>query len=163
MKHLHAIKAQQEKGFTLLEITIVLFIAGILAAISAPSLLGLYRRNQLDNAVNEVRGALQLAQREAIRESDTCPVTFNNTADTNTDPVEIDSCISTTKLPKPVDIDLSSGSTITFGFRGNTNNNNTISFSSEAVSQKKCLAISMPLGIIREGIYDSSASECQKP
>ena len=147
MKHLHAIKTEQDKGFTLIEAMVVIIIVGILAAISGPSFLNWYRRTQLDNAVNDVRGALQLAQREAIRRSETCDVTF----DTSTDPVEINFCISTTTLPKPVNVTLSNGSTITFGFRGNTNSPNTITLSSEAVSQDKCLVISRPLGIIREG------------
>jgi len=154
------LKKKKLQGFTLLETIVVLFIIGILSAISAPNLLGWYRRNQLNNAVTEVRGALQLAQQEAIRESDICKVTL----ETSTDPVEINSCVSTTTLPKPVDVDLSGSKTIKFGFRGNTNNPNTITFSSEAVSQDKCLVISMPLGIIREGSYDSNAApKCQKP
>jgi len=147
MKHLHAIKTDPEKGFTLLEIMVVLFIVGILAAISGPSLLGWYRRTQLNNAVTEVRGALQQAQREAIRLSKQCEVTIN----TGNSPVTVQSCVSTRTLPDTVTVGVSSGSTINFGFRGNTNNNNTLSFSSEAVSQDKCLVISMPLGIIREG------------
>lgn len=158
MKHLPVIK--QQKGFTLLEILIVIFIAGILAAIASPSLLGWYRRTQLDNAMTNVRGVLQGAQQEAMRRSDTCSVTFNTGTD---DPVTVSSCLSNINLPDPVNLSLSGGSTISFGFRGNTNNNNTLHFSSEAVNEDKCLAISMPLGIIREGIYDSNASpKCQK-
>ena len=104
-------------------------------------------------------GVLQGAQQEAMRRSDTCSVTFN----TGTDPITVSSCLSNINLPDPVNLSLSSGSTIKFGFRGNTNNNNTLHFSTEAVNEDKCLAISMPLGIIREGIYDTSDEECQKP
>lgn len=154
------LKKKKPQGFTLLEIIVVLFLIAILGAISAPNLLGWYRRNQINNAVTEVRGALQQAQIEAVRRSKICQVTIN-TEDT---PVTVKSCVSTRILPQPIMVGTSNGSTITFGFRGNTNNNNTIDFSSEAVSERPCLAISMPLGIIREGIYDSNASpKCQKP
>lgn len=150
---------KKQQGFTLFEIIVVLFLIGILSAISAPNFLGWYRRSQLDYSLSEVRGALRQAQREAIRRSAICQVTINAEAS----PVTVTSCVSTRTLPEAVTVGFSGGSTITFGFRGNTNNNNTIHFSSEAVTQQKCLAISMPLGIIREGIYDSSASpRCQK-
>ncbi|PSO79590.1 MAG: hypothetical protein BRC41_18775 [Cyanobacteria bacterium QH_9_48_43] len=58
---------KSNQGFTLLETATVVVVIGILAAISAPSLLGWYNRTKVDSALNEVRGALQQAQREAMR------------------------------------------------------------------------------------------------
>lgn len=148
MKHLPVIRLQ--KGFTLIEILIVIFIAGFMAAIAAPSFLSWYQRYQLNSAVNDVRGALQTAQRAAIRESATCSVTIN----TGNNPVTIDpSCdfSYSLTLPKSVAVSLSGSSTITYGFKGNTNNPNTITFSNPGVNNDQCLVISMPLGMIREG------------
>ncbi len=52
------------QGFTLIELIIILFIVGILSAIAAPSFLGLLNRGKVNNAVAQVQGALQEAQRE---------------------------------------------------------------------------------------------------
>lgn len=62
------------QGFTIIEILIILLTVGILSAISAPSFLGLLNRSKVNNAVAQVQGALQEAQREAIRKSKICTV-----------------------------------------------------------------------------------------
>jgi len=153
MKHLHAIKAQQEKGFNLLEIMVVMFIVGILAAISAPSLLGWYRRTQLDNAVNEVQGALLQAQQEAIRRSEECRVDDINS---NT----ISSCVSTRTLPDTLTVSMTDGNTpIKFDFRGEVDEDYTISFSSQDVPDELCLRVFSPIGIIREGVMNNGVCE----
>lgn len=154
MLPLTAIKKHQEQGFNLLEITIVLLIAGILAAISAPNLLGWYRRTQLDNAVVNVKGALQQAQRTAIRDSQQCTVTIDATGIAS-------SCASTRSVPDFITVQKRSSNDIQFGFRGTINQAHVITFETEAVTEPKCLEIASPLGIMREGIYRSE--ECQKP
>ncbi len=62
------------RGFTLIEITIVLMIIGILSAIAAPSFLAMLNRNKVNDGLTKARGALQEAQREAIRKSKNCTV-----------------------------------------------------------------------------------------
>ncbi|MBW4577865.1 MAG: prepilin-type N-terminal cleavage/methylation domain-containing protein [Aphanothece sp. CMT-3BRIN-NPC111] len=62
------------KGFTLIEALIIVAIVGILSAIAAPSFLSMYNRSQTNSALNQTRGALQEAQRQAIRYSKNCTV-----------------------------------------------------------------------------------------
>jgi len=62
------------QGFTLIELLIILLIVGILSAFAGPSFLGLLNRGKVNNAVAQVQGALQEAQREAIRKSRNCTV-----------------------------------------------------------------------------------------
>ncbi len=62
------------KGFTLIETLIIVVIIGILSAIAAPSFLSMFNKNKVNNALVQVRGALQEAQREAIRRSRRCQV-----------------------------------------------------------------------------------------
>jgi prepilin-type N-terminal cleavage/methylation domain-containing protein len=63
-----------DRGFSMFEIAIVLLIVGILAAIAVPSFLSMLNKNKVSDALAQVRGALQEAQREAIRKSKTCTV-----------------------------------------------------------------------------------------
>ncbi len=54
-------------GFTLIELMVTLAVAGILAAIAAPSMTGLLNANRLSGAAGELTATLQLARAEAIR------------------------------------------------------------------------------------------------
>lgn len=74
MRRLSA-RRNNNKGFSLIEILIIVAIVGILAAIAVPSFASSFDRVQLNQAVVEVRGILQEAQRQAIRKSQPCGVT----------------------------------------------------------------------------------------
>ncbi len=65
---------QTDRGFTLIETTIIVVIVGILSAISAPSFLSMFNKNKVNNAIAQVQGTLQEAQTEAIRRSKICRV-----------------------------------------------------------------------------------------
>lgn len=150
-----------DRGFTLLEITIVVVLAGIIGAIAAPSFLSAYNRTKLDNALNDIRGALQEAQREAMRQGKSCSVIINGTTGTIRG-----SCLITgnRKVDSTISITPSTVTTIPFSFRGNTTSGTDfiLSYADNPNSQeKRCLSISSGLGILRTGVYDNSTSTCK--
>jgi prepilin-type N-terminal cleavage/methylation domain-containing protein len=151
-------------GFTLVETLIVLVIVGILLAIATPSFLAMNNKAKLNDALNTVRGAMLEAQREAMRKSKNCTVTLNATTNKIT---SSDGCLVTgdRTLPQGIILAYNGSDTINYGMRGNTTTNKTIRLSlADGSGQTKCLAVSLPLGIIRLGIYDANATPpCKKP
>lgn len=86
-------------GFTLIEVLVIISIVGILSAIAIPSFISLINKIDLNNAVTEVRSALQTGQREAIRRSQVCTIGLNTVNRTVTG-----YCLSGERnLPKEVD------------------------------------------------------------
>ena len=79
----------------------------------------------------------------------------------------VDGCLVTgyCTLPQGVSLAFNGGSTINYGMRGNTTTNKTIRLAlADGSGETKCLAISMPIGVIRTGIYDATATpSCKKP
>jgi prepilin-type N-terminal cleavage/methylation domain-containing protein len=151
-----------DRGFTLLEILVVLVLFGILSAIATPSFLSGYNRMKLDTALNDLRGALEESQRQAIQQGRSCDVKINET----TVGKITSSCLITGSrtLDSAVSISPSTSTTITFSFKGNTTNTQVfiLSLSDGSNSQeKRCLAISDGVGILRTGVYENSTSTCK--
>ncbi len=65
------------KGFTLLEQAIFVAVVGILAVIAAPNVTAMLNRMKVEQAMTEVRNALNETQREAVRSNKVCSVTLN--------------------------------------------------------------------------------------
>ncbi|MFH2044212.1 MAG: GspH/FimT family pseudopilin [Pseudomonadota bacterium] len=68
---------QKKAGFSLVELMIVLAIIAILSAIITPNIINWLRGQGLKTAISELQGNLQLAKLGAIRQNQSCAVTFN--------------------------------------------------------------------------------------
>ncbi|MBE9014645.1 hypothetical protein C7Y66_19205 [Chroococcidiopsis sp. CCALA 051] len=174
MRRLSVRRNNRNKGFSLIEILIIVVIIGILAAIALPSFAGSLDRVKLNQAVVEVRGLLQEAQRQAIRKSQPCDVMLM----LSTTPVQITANCGVTgdrNLSKGVqlitNISQVTGNPIkiTFGILGtaeftvlssrnppppvDSSGKLIFSVARSSIHDKKCLAISNTLGLTRTGEY----------
>ncbi len=152
------------QGFTLIETTIIVVIVGILSAIAAPSFLGMLNRNKVNDALVQVRGALQEAQREAIRRSKSCTITLDTINNKVTAP-----CLVTGDRKLESVAIRSSNSSITFNFKGNVGigggSTIVIASSNNSTTKQKCLAIASGIGIMRTGDYhqtDTTGTDSNK-
>ncbi|WLT37871.1 type II secretion system GspH family protein [Synechocystis sp. B12] len=153
------------RGWTLIEMGVVVVIIGILASLAIPSFGKMQARNQLRGAMAQVQAALQEAQKNAIKKGSSCVVdidTTNRTINQNSAAAN-NGCI-----PNPVTIPASQGitmtspsstTTLTFSYKGNpsASTDQTIVLSHEITSlEPRCLVISSGLGIMRSGYYQGS-------
>jgi prepilin-type N-terminal cleavage/methylation domain-containing protein len=149
-----------DQGFTLLETAIIVVIIGILSAIAAPSFLSMLNKNKVNYALDQVRGTLQEAQREAIRKSKSCTVTLDTT---NNQVTTSSPCVVTgdRKLKDGVALQTNiPGQQITFGIRGNTSGaGKIVVFANDGSTlQKRCVVTSIGIGIMRTGDYSGSTA-----
>ena len=163
-------KKKCDRGFTLIEMTIVLVIVGIIAAIASPNFLGLLSRIKVNNALEELLGAVKETQRLAMRSGNNCRININ--PNTNILNATTNECsLNTRKIDENIVIRTNlSGSipSIPFSYKGTTTKMGTIVLSSQLTNIQKCFVISLGLGIMRTGNYTGSkngsvsASNCQK-
>ena len=149
-----------ERGFTLTEMLVTMIVAGVLAALTTPSLVGLLNRNQVNEAQRQVESALREAQRQAIRRGKKCRVRINTTTKTIFSPD--DGCLLSQRdvgentLVGGDKVSLKAQNptmTIAFNHKGTTNSNAVIIIESSLSNTKKCVAIASRLGTVRTGIY----------
>ena len=75
-------RAGRQRGFTLVELMVVIAVIAVIAGIALPSFRDLTRRSQLTSAANELSAAIQAAKMESIRTNskvELCPSTDGST------------------------------------------------------------------------------------
>lgn len=76
-------KQRKQAGFNVLELMVVLFVAGILMTVGLPAFTGFMANNQMSTAANDIATSLHLARTEAIKRRASitiCPSTEWSTA-----------------------------------------------------------------------------------
>lgn len=155
----------QELGFTLFELLIVIVLIGILVAIATPSFFAMVNRKRVDDALNNVSGALKEAQREGMRKSKNCNVILDNENIVSGCLINGQRTIGNVKY----DHNLTTDNEIPFNFRGEVEFSDgldkIIVFYTEGVpdtedndnrTYQRCLVISNGLGLMRVGNYPSN-------
>ena len=167
---LSAVSHSANRGVTLLEIIIVGVITGIIAAIGTPSLMAMLRGDEVKEGLDQIKLALQDAQKQAIRNSKKCTIIVRKKPGDDhfsldiTDPND-QSCLGGVdrELPESVDVVMNGTNLpggVTFSFKGTTTETGTVVVQpKKGNGQKRCLVISSGLGIMGTGIYESSASD----
>ncbi len=171
-----------QAGFTLIETLVIIVVVGVVVAIAAPNLTSMMERIKVDQNVAAVRGVLQSAQREAIRNGQSCITAMSLKKSSGLAKGHNKKyCSSATSYSPPVDTDLVTNITnpsdakavpgesfeIEFGILGNAKfgiyrssstptdpSGKIVAFVSQNDNvPKKCIAISNTLGLTRVGTY----------
>lgn len=169
MLHSNVLRFRRRSGgFTLAEVVAVALVLAILVVVAVPSVASAMDRVKLNQAVTDVRGAFQEAQRQAIRSNTPCVVTV--------DPEHkkvSGTCLMTGNRTLPDKIQLVSNIVpyvpkmeVAFGVYGTAKftiaTNPPITDPSgkvilylqrSAIQDKKCIVISGTLGLSRLGNY----------
>jgi len=152
---------EQTKGFTLLELIVVIGLIGVLSAISAPVFGGMYARTRVNHGLTGVQTALLEGQRQAIRTSRSCDLTL-----TTQPPTLSGTCLPGGRRQLTRVAVRSSASTLRFNFKGVLLNPDqtvrtqpvTVVVTSPQTNLQRCLVISAPLGLMRTGTYNGTGT-----
>jgi prepilin-type N-terminal cleavage/methylation domain-containing protein len=155
--------AVPNQGWSLLEMAIVSVIVGILASMAIPSMMSGMGKNQLQSSMGQVKGAIQEAQRAAIKNGQSCTVTL--TTGTSATVTGSTGCVSSpVTLASDITLSIPTGSSpFSFSYKGNTTSDLNIVLASTKTTQQYCLVVSSGIGIMRSGVYDESrtSDKCQ--
>lgn len=146
-----------EKGFTLIEILAVTIIIGVIAAIAAPNFVKLLTRNQVNQDITAIEGALREAQKRATRNSRNCTISINAAARTIANNGANDTCLLTTRNINNNFTLNTNRNTITFSGKGNITLAPTpvivLSTPNATLDIPRCVVIETSLGSMRNGNY----------
>lgn len=152
--------SDNNSGFSLLEILLAVIVVGILAAITVPNLIGLLNQIRVTDGFYQLRGAIKESQRQAKRRGKQCKILIDEiNHEVNISPPDANGSYTNCLLNKrtlPNGVLVKSNRVnrkITFSPKGNTNSARTIVVYSPNTQTKKCLVISLGLGIMRSGNY----------
>ena len=67
---------QNNKGFTLIEALVVIFLMALISALAVPGMMNWLSSAKLNGAANNLKGSLELAKLRAIQENGPVAVTF---------------------------------------------------------------------------------------
>ncbi|MBV5257834.1 prepilin-type N-terminal cleavage/methylation domain-containing protein [Synechococcus moorigangaii CMS01] len=169
------IVTKENRGFTLIELLTALAIAGILAAIASPSMIGFVNKSRIRQAQADVFGILLDSQRNAIKNSGDCVVTLTpGVESTITSTCSPERRLSNAQLRHNGaesngggDQILEETNTLTFNFKGETTDAINASGDSTNLviiisdrdgnrSYQRCIVISDGIGLVRQGQYPAN-------
>jgi type IV fimbrial biogenesis protein FimT len=147
-----------QTGFTLLELLVVVAIAGILATLAAPSFNTMLERRRLVSATEAVLSDLRWTRSEGIKRNIRMRLTFNETGNEwnysihpdGTDPIDISTLlkqVSSTNFPN-TGLTSNRSSIVFDNIRGGTGTNCTVTMTSSPSNFQMQVVIS-PIGRIR--------------
>ncbi len=157
----------KSRGFTLIEMIVIVVVIGVLAAIAAPNLSQWLRQKEVDEALGQIDLALQETQSEAVKRNKSCELILAR----GENPPLSGNCLLSNRTLKGVVLNHSRPAnnwTITFDFKGENrdpaNNPGTLRISSpHGTVRAKCLVISVGIGLRRIGKYDDDENKCITP
>jgi prepilin-type N-terminal cleavage/methylation domain-containing protein len=145
-----------DRGYTLSELMITLVIVGVIAAIASPSFMGLLSRYRLEEALQQLLGAINETQRLAMVQGKSCRINVNPS--TNNITANAGCLLSDRQINSAIRIrsNFPGTTNITFSYRGSTTRMGTIVLSSDYTDTQKCFVIALGTGIKRTGNYNGS-------
>ena len=153
---------KENKGFTLIEMVVTVIIVGVLAAVTVPSLVGLFDQMRVKDGLRQIESSLKEAQRQAMRRGSSCTVNFDATNNTITGtPAQ---CLAGSKIVDDrLEFKGNDGNTIAviFSHKGNnTSGAKTIAVYRDGLTNgmQKCVILAANLGGIKSGIYTGDVS-----
>ena len=141
-----------------------IIIIGVIAAIAAPNFLGLLNRNRVNEAAQQIEGALTEAQRQAMRQGRQCSITVDTANGIIANPAApANGCLLSNRnlnnlIQLNSNLPAAPNNTITFSGKGNITGINPVLVVSipNGTDLQRCVIIDSLLGSYRSGEYSGT-------